>query len=128
MSVLKKYIRRDATTHRKYHFLSSGFVDSFVSEEESQDVFVVAELDVSPVDVFLLIDRLLRRHDERVEEVLKLLVRNVDTQLLEAVVWKVLEAGQVEDADGESVQLSEAVDGDSGGSQTAEERGRPKEK
>ena len=53
--------------------------DAFVTEEEPQDVFVVAELDVSPVDVFLLIDRLLRRHDERVEEVLKLLVRHVDT-------------------------------------------------
>ena len=74
--------------------------DAFVTEKQSQDVFVVAELDVSPVDVFLLIDRLLRRQDERVEEVLKLLVRHVDTQLLETVVWKVLETRQVEDADG----------------------------
>ena len=74
--------------------------DPFVSEKQPQDVFVVAELDVSPVDVFLFIDVLLRRKDERVEEVLKLLVRHIDTQLLEAVVCQVLEARQVEDADG----------------------------
>ena len=99
-------------TYRKYHFLDSSFVYSLVPEKQSQDVFVVAEFDVSPVDAFLIVDRLLRRQDERVEEVLKLLVRDVDTQLLEAIVCQVLEARQVEDADGESVQLSAKIDGD----------------
>ena len=54
---------------------------------------------MTPVDAFLLVHRLLRGEDERVEEILQFLVRHVDAQLLEAVVGEVLEARQVEDAD-----------------------------
>ena len=71
-----------------------------IPEEQPQDILVVLELYVTPVNAFLRVDRLLRREDERVEEILQLLVGHVDAQLLKAVVDEVLEAGQVEDADG----------------------------
>ena len=82
------------------HLLMPGLADPFFPKEQSQDVLVVAELDLAPVDAFLRVDRLLRREDERVEEILQLLIRHVDAQLLKAVVGEVLKPRQVQDADG----------------------------
>ena len=91
---------QDSNTNLECHLLLPRLSDSFVPKEQSQDVLVVAELDLAPVDAFLRIDRLLRRKDERVEEILELLIRHIDAQLLKAVVGEVLKPRQVKDTDG----------------------------
>ena len=61
---------------------------------------------MAPVDAFLLIDRLFRGEDKRVEEMLQLLIRHVDAQLLKAVVSEVLKTRQIQDADGEGAETA----------------------
>ena len=85
----------EPNTYPECHLFVSGRADSLFPQKQPQDVLVVAELNMAPVNSFLLVDRLLRFEDERVEEILQLLVRHVDAQLLKAVIAEVLEPRQI---------------------------------
>ena len=58
-----------------------------------------SEIDHFPDNALLLVLLLLQDEHEVIKELLKLLIREVDTQLLEAIVLKSLETGNVQDTD-----------------------------
>ena len=60
---------------------------------------VVLKVDVRPVDALLLIHALLARKHVGVELLLQLFIREVDAELLEAVLLEALEAVDVQNAD-----------------------------
>jgi hypothetical protein len=70
---------------------------------------IVDELDVLPVDAFVVVLLLFELEDVPHEELLQVLVGKIDAELFEAIVVEVLEAEDVQDSDRISLALSRSV-------------------